>query len=295
MTAAGRLGGVMNLSEEIRNKEFSVSLRGYNITEVEDYIELLLEKYDELYAENAKLADRLADLSGKYEAALAAQRNNQGANGSLDEAIAQKKREYHALCEKTESFKKEIFALYRDHIQSLASIDTSAEDKSGATRGQECSPVTEERSESKKQDQRKNAEASVPDSVKMQEPSVSAPTRVLPSLDKVRQERPPEKTIDLSTLRTGSDCVETERTKTERAQTEELPGVSSDAEKTVKTAEFSPPERADTRVLTSGLKITREPVGSAAASGHGFSELRERLRKANADVDAPAVNRKKYL
>ena len=39
----------MNLPEEIRNKEFSIALRGYNISEVEDYIELLLEKYDTLY------------------------------------------------------------------------------------------------------------------------------------------------------------------------------------------------------------------------------------------------------
>ena len=49
----------MNLPEEIRNKEFSISLRGYNISEVEDYIEMLLEKYDTLYNENAELATSL--------------------------------------------------------------------------------------------------------------------------------------------------------------------------------------------------------------------------------------------
>ena len=57
----------MNLPEEIRNKEFSTGLRGYKIQEVEDYIELLLEKYDKLYNENAALADKLTRLAAENE------------------------------------------------------------------------------------------------------------------------------------------------------------------------------------------------------------------------------------
>ena len=42
----------MILPDEIVNKEFSRARRGYDIDEVEDYIALLLEKYDTLCREN---------------------------------------------------------------------------------------------------------------------------------------------------------------------------------------------------------------------------------------------------
>ena len=59
----------MNLPEEIRNKEFSTALRGYKIQEVEDYIELLLEKYDQLYDENTALTEKLTLLAAEREEA----------------------------------------------------------------------------------------------------------------------------------------------------------------------------------------------------------------------------------
>lgn len=59
----------MNLPEEIRNKEFSTALRGYKIQEVEDYIELLLEKYDKLYDENTALTEKLTLLAAEREEA----------------------------------------------------------------------------------------------------------------------------------------------------------------------------------------------------------------------------------
>ena len=144
----------MNLPEEIRNKEFSISLRGYNIPEVEDYIEMLLEKYDTLYNENAELADRLSQLSARYETlvssqrqaeslvkeaeeeaatiianaknATAAQRTGTGSFSDLlriDEKIAAKTAEYNDLCNKVEVFKNTLFELYSAHINSLSSIE----------------------------------------------------------------------------------------------------------------------------------------------------------------------------
>ena len=143
----------MNLPEEIRNKEFSISLRGYNITEVEDYIEMLLEKYDTLYNENAELADRLSHLSANHEANASATRlaadsveeakkeaamivanakNATAAQGSgsfsdllrIDARINEKTREYNELCKKIEDFKNSVFALYSAHISSLSSLET---------------------------------------------------------------------------------------------------------------------------------------------------------------------------
>ncbi|MBP3686387.1 MAG: DivIVA domain-containing protein, partial [Clostridia bacterium] len=53
--------------EDLKNKSFSRTVRGYNPIEVDDYILFLLTKYEQLYAENAELEKRLHIVSGKYE------------------------------------------------------------------------------------------------------------------------------------------------------------------------------------------------------------------------------------
>lgn len=53
--------------EDLKNKNFSRTVRGYNPIEVDDYILFLLTKYEQLYAENAELEKRLHIVSGKYE------------------------------------------------------------------------------------------------------------------------------------------------------------------------------------------------------------------------------------
>ena len=40
---------------ELKSKSFSKSLKGYNPSEVDDYIEFLIDKYTELYRENSEL------------------------------------------------------------------------------------------------------------------------------------------------------------------------------------------------------------------------------------------------
>lgn len=80
----------MNLPEEIRNKEFSTGLRGYKIQEVEDYIELLLEKYDKLYNENTALADKLTRLAAENEEIRQkAQKTEEEARLRAEEIIAE--------------------------------------------------------------------------------------------------------------------------------------------------------------------------------------------------------------
>ena len=41
--------------EDLKNKNFSRTVRGYNPIEVDDYILFLLTKYEQLYTENAEL------------------------------------------------------------------------------------------------------------------------------------------------------------------------------------------------------------------------------------------------
>ena len=54
-------------TDNLKNKNFSRSVRGYNPIEVDDYIKFLLTKYEQLHEENADLEKRLHIVSGKYE------------------------------------------------------------------------------------------------------------------------------------------------------------------------------------------------------------------------------------
>ena len=52
---------------ELKNKPFSKSVRGYNPAEVDEYIELLIEKYTELYRENNELERKLKSVGSKLD------------------------------------------------------------------------------------------------------------------------------------------------------------------------------------------------------------------------------------
>ena len=255
----------MNLPEEIRNKEFSIALRGYNISEVEDYIELLLEKYDTLYNENAELADRLSQLSARYEAlassskraeslvkdaekeaatiianaknATAAQRTGAGSLSDLlriDEKLAQKTEEYNALCKKVEQFKSTLFELYSAHITSLSSIDAGP--IAVKTASPEIKPVKAPVAPAPEKSAKSN-EATVEFSVPVSEKPTQRIEQV--SVNTVKDKKGPE--------------------------------------------EFA---------FTTGLKITREPAGSASAT-KSFSAVKERLNNANAEAEAAVTKKQK--
>lgn len=53
--------------EDLKNKNFSRTVRGYNPIEVDDYIQFLLNKFEQLHKENVELEQRLHIVSGKYE------------------------------------------------------------------------------------------------------------------------------------------------------------------------------------------------------------------------------------
>lgn len=52
---------------EINNKEFKRSFRGYDIDEVDDFLEQIVEDYEKLYKENAALREKLNSISEKLE------------------------------------------------------------------------------------------------------------------------------------------------------------------------------------------------------------------------------------
>lgn len=52
---------------DISNKEFKKGLRGYNIEEVDDFLNDVIENYEELYKENSKLKDKLSRATEQLE------------------------------------------------------------------------------------------------------------------------------------------------------------------------------------------------------------------------------------
>lgn len=52
---------------DINNKEFKKTLRGYNPEEVDEFLDDIVENYEELYKENSKLKDKLAAANEQIE------------------------------------------------------------------------------------------------------------------------------------------------------------------------------------------------------------------------------------
>ena len=51
---------------ELKNKAFNKAVRGYNASEVDEYIEFLIDKYTEVYRHNCELENELRTTKVKY-------------------------------------------------------------------------------------------------------------------------------------------------------------------------------------------------------------------------------------
>ena len=143
---------------ELKNKTFGKSVRGYNPNEVDDYIDFLIEKYTELYRENDELErklkivvtnlDEIRDEEESIRATLVKAQQlgekivreaNEKADAITDsiktrcEAIitdfrkqySAERKEVWQLRNTVLDFKKNVYELYRDHIEELQSISVN--------------------------------------------------------------------------------------------------------------------------------------------------------------------------
>jgi cell division initiation protein len=143
---------------ELKNKTFSKTMRGYNPAEVDDYIEFLIDTYTNLYRENSELERKLKivvtnldEIKEEEEAIRSTLLKSQklgekiirDANEKAEVIInsikdrcdaiiadfrnqlAEEKKEMWKLRTKILDFKKNIYDLYRDHIEELQSISVN--------------------------------------------------------------------------------------------------------------------------------------------------------------------------
>lgn len=55
---------------DINNKEFKRGLRGYNPEEVDEFLDEVVENYEELYKDNSKLREKVAHINRANRALL---------------------------------------------------------------------------------------------------------------------------------------------------------------------------------------------------------------------------------
>ena len=143
---------------ELKNKTFSKTMRGYNPAEVDDYIEFLIDTYTNLYRENSELERKLKivvtnldEIKEEEEAIRSTLLKSQKlgekiirvANEKADvivssikdrcdsiiadfrNQLAEEKKEMWKLRTKILDFKKNIYDLYRNHIEDLQSISVN--------------------------------------------------------------------------------------------------------------------------------------------------------------------------
>ena len=143
---------------ELKNKTFGKAVRGYNPNEVDDYIDFLIEKYTEVYRENDELErklkivvtnlDEIRDEEESIRATLVKAQQlgekivreaNEKADAITDsiktrcEAIitdfrkqySAERKEVWQLRNTVLDFKKNVYELYRDHIEELQSISVN--------------------------------------------------------------------------------------------------------------------------------------------------------------------------
>ena len=122
---------------EIENKEFKKVLRGYKEDEVDEFLDLVKEDYEQLYRENADLKEKVRlyqDQINKYEnieetlratlvtaqgkADLDARQIIERANNSVIEI----RKEYDSMVKEFKVFRNKFKSLLEDEIKSIDEI-----------------------------------------------------------------------------------------------------------------------------------------------------------------------------
>jgi cell division initiation protein len=147
---------------ELKNKPFSKSIKGYNPAEVDEYIEFLIGKYTEVYRENnelerklhvvvtnldeikdeeesirstlisaQKMADRIVkDASDRADVITGAVKERCDAViAEFREQLKAEKEEMWELRTRIVEFKKQLFDMYRGHIESVKNVSVNEIDE----------------------------------------------------------------------------------------------------------------------------------------------------------------------
>lgn len=143
---------------ELKNKVFNKAVRGYNCSEVDEYIEFLLDKYTELYRQNSELKNELHMTNVKYselhndedsiraviikaqklgenivqqakkEASSIVESAKEKCQAKIDEAesrVSESRKEIEKLHDLADKYRNSLYNQYLEHIKMLKDMDIS--------------------------------------------------------------------------------------------------------------------------------------------------------------------------
>lgn len=141
---------------ELKNKVFNKAVRGYNCSEVDEYIEFLIDKYTEIYRQNCELENELRTTKVKYselhhdedtiraviikaqklgenivnQAKTEAQKiidsTKEKCNEKIEEAekkVLESQEEIANIKTLSEEFRNRLYEQYLEHIKTLKALD----------------------------------------------------------------------------------------------------------------------------------------------------------------------------
>lgn len=168
---------------ELKNKAFNKTVRGYAVSEVDDYIDFLIDKYTEVYRKNAELENELHNTKLKYselhhdedsiravivkaqklgenivsqarvEADKIIEASRNACKEKIEEAetvIAGQKAEALKVSEKSEEFRRRLYDEYLEHLKLLKEMQLSLNFFDDDKFSDEVEQATEERIEQAK-------------------------------------------------------------------------------------------------------------------------------------------------
>jgi cell division initiation protein len=169
---------------ELKNKAFNKAVRGYVMSEVDDYIDFLIDKYTEVYRKNADLESELHKTKVKYselhhdedsiravivkaqklgenivsQARVEAdkiveasretcRRNVEEAEKKIEESLKEADR-IRTLCE---AFRQKLYDEYLEHLKSLKDMNLALDLTAGAALSDKVEAKTDEQIEKAKE------------------------------------------------------------------------------------------------------------------------------------------------
>ena len=167
---------------ELKNKAFNKAVRGYNISEVDEYIEFLIDKYTEVYRHNCELENELRTTKVKYselhhdedtiravivkaqklgenivnQAKTEAQKiidsTKEKCNQTIEEAenkVSQCEQEMIKVKTLSEEFRNGLYEQYVEHIKALKALNFDTPAKSESNKEELMQSVDEKIAEAK--------------------------------------------------------------------------------------------------------------------------------------------------
>lgn len=108
---------------DIQNKEFGKSFRGYNIREVDEFLDRVIEDYEKLYKENIEFKDKISSLANQLEQYNTLEKTLKDtlvvAQTTADDVIANSRNKAKNIVEDAEIQRNKIIEMANNDVRNI--------------------------------------------------------------------------------------------------------------------------------------------------------------------------------